>query len=399
MSRVLPARASDVCQDVPVTHEPDALEPDTKDWTWVLDRPCGECGFEASAFDRPAIPGAFRKNAQVWLTLLADPSAAERTRPDRWSTLEYACHVHDVHQVYHERVSLMLAEDDPLFEDWDQDRSAAEGRYDEQLPVIVGPTLVAAAYAISDLYDSVPPLAWQRRGRRSNGSEFTIETLARYQLHDVVHHLHDVRDAARAATIRSYDADAARYRDATTDLPPAIVTAIGRFVGRLPAGGRVLEIGSGSGRDALALEQAGLSVRRTDITPAFADLLREAGHQADQLDPLRDDLADPGAPEAAYDGVWANASLLHVDRGDLPTVLARLARATRPDGTLFVSVKEGDGEDWSIHGNVTAPRFFTFWRDEPLRSVVDASGWSVQEIVRTQDGDREPWLTVMATRA
>ena len=375
------------------------LEPDTKDWTWVLDRPCDECGFDAAAFDRLAIPRAFRKNAHVWFALLADPSAAERTRPDRWSTLEYACHVHDVHQIYHDRVNQMLGEDDPLFDNWDQDRSAVEGRYAEQLPSIVGPTLVAAAYAIGDLYDSVPPLAWHRQGRRSDGSGFTIESLARYQLHDVVHHLHDVRHAARSATVRAYDASATDYLERTADLPASIASAIGRFVEVVPPGSRVLEVGSGSGRDALALERAGLSVRRTDITPAFVDLLRDRGHQADQLDPLVDDLADPATPDAAYDGVWADASLLHVEREDLSTVLARLARATRPGGGLFVSVKEGDGEDWSIHGNVTAPRFFTFWREEPLRSTLEAAGWSVREVVRTEGGEREPWLGALASRA
>jgi hypothetical protein len=114
---------------------------------------------------------------------------------------------------------------------------------------------------------------------------------------------------------------------------------------------------------------------------------------------LHDDLADPDAPGTAYDGVWADASLLHVARDDLPTVLARLAGATRPGGALFVSVKEGDGEDWSTHGNVTAPRFFTFWRDESLRSVAEAAGWSVREVLRSEGRDGEPWLEVMATRA
>jgi SAM-dependent methyltransferase len=382
-----------------VTREPVSLQPDTKDWTWVLDRPCDECGFDASAYDRHAIPRAFRKNAHVWFALLADPSAGERIRADRWSTLEYACHVHDVHQIYHDRVTQMLGEDDPVFDDWDQDRSAVDGRYADQLPAIIGPTLVAAAYAIGDLYDSVPPLAWHRKGRRSDGSGFTIESLARYQLHDVVHHLHDVRHAARSATVRAYDASATDYLERTQELPAAIASAIGRFVRVVPPGSRVLEVGSGSGRDALALEQAGLSVRRTDITPAFVDLLRARGQVADRLDPLVDDLADPATPEAAYDGVWADASLLHVDREDLPTVLARLARATRPGGGLFVSVKEGDGEDWSIHGNVTAPRFFTFWREEPLRSALEAAGWSVREVVRTEGSEREPWLAALAVRA
>jgi SAM-dependent methyltransferase len=382
-----------------VTREPVSLQPDTKDWTWVLDRPCDECGFDASAYDRHAIPRAFRKNAHVWFALLADPSAGERIRADRWSTLEYACHVHDVHQIYHDRVTQMLGEDDPVFDDWDQDRSAVDGRYADQLPAIIRPTLVAAAYAIGDLYDSVPPLAWHRKGRRSDGSGFTIESLARYQLHDVVHHLHDVRHAARSATVRAYDASATDYLERTQELPAAIASAIGRFVRVVPPGSRVLEVGSGSGRDALALEQAGLSVRRTDITPAFVDLLRARGQVADRLDPLVDDLADPATPEAAYDGVWADASLLHVDREDLPTVLARLARATRPGGGLFVSVKEGDGEDWSIHGNVTAPRFFTFWREEPLRSALEAAGWSVREVVRTEGSEREPWLAALAVRA
>ena len=374
------------------------LEPDTKDWTWVLDRPCDECGFDASAFDRPAIPRAFRKNAQVWFALLADPAAAERTRSDRWSTLEYACHVHDVHQIYHDRVSQMLAEDNPVFENWDQDLSAEEGRYADQLPSIIGPTLVAAAYAIGDLYDSVPPLSWQRRGRRSDGHEFTVETLARYQLHDVVHHLHDVRFAARAATVRAYDASATEYHASSAEMPDGVRTVVDRFAGLLRPGARVLEIGSGSGRDARALEEAGVSVRRTDIAPAFVQLLRDAGYEADVVDPLVDDLSDPADPGTPYSGVWANASLLHVDREDLPRILSRLADATVTDGVLFVGVKEGDGEQWSLHGSVTAPRFFTYWREEPLRSALTAAGWRVVDVERV-DGDRgEAWLQVTASR-
>ncbi|HEX4687181.1 MAG TPA: class I SAM-dependent methyltransferase [Nocardioides sp.] len=382
-----------------MTSDPGTLEPDLKDWTWVLERACDECGFDAGSFDRHEIPRAFRRNAQVWFALLADPAAGERTRPDRWSTLEYACHVHDVHQLYHDRVSLMLTEDNPLFENWDQDRSAVDGQYSAQLPSIVGPTLVAAAYAMSDVYDSVPPLSWHRRGRRSDGHEFTVESLARYQLHDVVHHLHDVRYAARAATVRAYDASAADYGVRTQDMPPSMQAAAGRFAGLVGPRGRVLEIGSGSGRDAQVLEEAGLSVRRTDITPAFVHLLRDSGYDADVVDPLVDDLSDPAAPGTPYAGVWADASLLHVDRDDLPRVLSRLADATATGGALFLGVKEGDGEDWSLHGNVTAPRFFTYWREEPLRSALGGAGWQVTS-VEHDEGDRgEHWLLVTAHRA
>ncbi len=374
------------------------LEPDTKDWTWVLDRPCEECGLDVRAVERVDLASAFRANARVWLALLADPAAAVRRRTDHWSTLEYACHVHDVHQIFHERVSSMLAEDTPHFPNWDQDESAVEGHYGSQLPSIVGPTLVAAAYAVADLYASVPTLSWQRRGIRSNGSEFTVESLGRYHLHDVVHHLYDVRDGAAAATVRAYDDAAAEYRDGTADLPDPVAAAIGRLAAVLPRGARVLEIGSGPGRDAAALEAAGLRVRRTDITPAFVEMLRADGYDADVLDPLYDDLADPAAPGSPYDAVWAGACLLHVDRDDLPTVVGRLAEATRPGGLLHASLKEGDGESWSVHGNVSSPRHFTYWREEALRAVLEGAGWSVEHVGHGDSPHGDRWLEVLATR-
>jgi SAM-dependent methyltransferase len=381
-----------------MTGPPGELRPDTKDWTWVLERPCEECDLDARSVEHHDLPGAFRANARVWLALLADPAAVVRTRPDRWSTLEYACHVHDVHQIFHDRVSSMLAEDIPHFPYWDQDESAVEGHYGSQLPSIVGPTLVAAAYAVADLYASVPTLSWQRRGVRSDGSEFTVESLGRYHLHDVVHHLHDVRDGASAATVRAYDVAVAEYRDGTADLPDAVAAAIGRLAALLPRGSRVLEIGSGPGRDAAALEAAGLRVRRTDVTPAFVEMMRADGYQAEVLDPLYDDLADPAAPGTPYDAVWASACLLHVSRDDLPTVVARLADATRPGGLLYASLKEGDGESWSVHGNVSSPRHFTYWREAALRAVLEEAGWSVALVGYGDGRFGTRWLEVLATR-
>ncbi|MGH3348597.1 MAG: class I SAM-dependent methyltransferase, partial [Nocardioides sp.] len=161
---------------------------------------------------------------------------------------------------------------------------------------------------------------------------------------------------------------------------------------------RVLEVGSGSGRDALALEERGLSVRRTDITPAFVRMLREAGHEAAVVDPLTDDLADPER-EAPYDGVWASASLLHVRREDLPRVLANLGDATTEGGALHLAVKEGDGARFSVHGNVSGPRHFTFWREPGLRTVLVDAGWEVRSVTRNLGLRDETWLDVLAVRA
>ncbi len=75
-----------------------------------------------------------------------------------WSPLEYACHVRDVFPLFDERLVLMLAQDGPQYANWDQDATAVE-RYAEQDPV---------------------------------GATFTVESFARYLLHDLVHHLHHV---------------------------------------------------------------------------------------------------------------------------------------------------------------------------------------------------------------
>jgi hypothetical protein len=175
------------------------ITPETKDWTWVLDRPCPECGFDAAALDRRTLGDRIRAGIPTWTAVLGLPDAAVRPEPLTWSPLEYACHVRDVHRIFVERVGLMLAEDAPTFANWDQDETAVTDRYGEQDPGTVAADLALAAEAIAAIYDAVPDDAWQRRGIRSNGSEFTVDSIGRYHLHDVDHHAWDVREAwARA---------------------------------------------------------------------------------------------------------------------------------------------------------------------------------------------------------
>lgn len=174
----------------------DPIEPDTKDWTWVLERPCPQCGFDASSVDPTMVAGSIRGNADSIAHALERDTARRRPAPGVWSPAEYACHVRDVHRVFARRVWLMLDEDDPEFENWDQDAAAVESHYAGQAPAQVARELLHAAAVVADLYDAVPPDAWDRTGRRSNGSVFTIGSLARYHLHDVVHHLWDIQQGA-----------------------------------------------------------------------------------------------------------------------------------------------------------------------------------------------------------
>ncbi len=170
-----------------------AIEPETKNWTWVLERACEECEFDTQSFPPEKIGELSRRAAEPWPAFLLHPLANQRPSEDCWSALEYGCHVRDVFRLGTYRLSRMLNEDDPRFANWDQDETAVEERYDLQDPHEVAAALTAEATTYADLVDSISGDQWQRPGMRSDGSPFTVESFGRYMLHDPIHHIADVR--------------------------------------------------------------------------------------------------------------------------------------------------------------------------------------------------------------
>jgi hypothetical protein len=168
------------------------IVPDTKNWTWVIERPCPECGFDASTFTSGDVAGLIRQNATGWPAVLERDDVRARPNDHTWSPLEYSAHVRDVYRLYLYRLGLMLDEDDPLYPNWDQDETAIAERYNEQDPATVSEEIQIAAAALADAFDAVEGEQWERPGRRSDGQAFTVATFATYLVHDPIHHLHDV---------------------------------------------------------------------------------------------------------------------------------------------------------------------------------------------------------------
>ncbi|MBF6175274.1 DinB family protein [Nocardia blacklockiae] len=191
-----------------------AIVPDDKDWTWVLAKACPECGFDGPATGFEQVPGLVREAAARFAVVLERPGVAVRPDDATWSPLEYAAHVRDVCRIFTHRLDIASAgtaaapgpvipaydrtvtvdeSGVPMFANWDQDATADAARYGTQDPAIVAAELAAAVETASRAYESVPPSARSRAARRSNGSDFTIDSMSRYFAHDLVHHLHDVR--------------------------------------------------------------------------------------------------------------------------------------------------------------------------------------------------------------
>ena len=177
---------------IPEDHDPDLPIPDDKDWTWVLDQRCPECGFDAASVARQTIAARLVATIPRWQTALLATDVAERPAPATWSVLEYACHVRDVHSIFGARARLIQDQPDPQFDNWNQDATALEKRYWEANPTDVSVEIEVEARAAAGAFDGLDDDRWRRTGRRSNGSVFTMETLGRYYLHDVEHHLHDI---------------------------------------------------------------------------------------------------------------------------------------------------------------------------------------------------------------
>jgi hypothetical protein len=191
-------------------------EPDTKDWTWTLRRRCPECGLAAGEVKVSELAERTFIAAEEWVVILrSSPAVGARPSPEVWSPLEYGAHVRDVFRRFDRRLTQMLEtgvsgasatgthrgargvappddSDQPTFENWDQDQTAIEERYAEQDPEEVADELEAAAEEFVRQIRELRPDQLQRRGRRTDGAEFTVVTLLQYFLHDIVHHLWDV---------------------------------------------------------------------------------------------------------------------------------------------------------------------------------------------------------------
>ena len=134
------------------------------------------------------------REVAAWGRLLAsaDPPAVRvRPAPGVWSALEYAGHVRDLLPVMSTRIDRMLVEDDPDLGWWDHEAAVIEDRYNEQVPVLVVEEMTANARVFTATLAGVDADDWGRSAERRAGEVFTIRGIARFVLHEVIHHRDD----------------------------------------------------------------------------------------------------------------------------------------------------------------------------------------------------------------
>ena len=147
--------------------------------------------------------------------------------------------------------------------------------------------------------------------------------------------------ALTSATLGHYESRAQDYWEGTRDhdVQQNIDALLAHIEGAAPF--TILDFGCGPGRDLITLAALGHHVIGLDGAAAFAAMARvNSGCPVWHQDFLALDL-----PPNFFDGIFANASLQHIPKTELPRVLGDLHSTLKPRGVLFASIPHGDDEE------------------------------------------------------
>ena len=189
------------------------------------------------------------------------------------------------------------------------------------------------------------------------------------------------------ATLEYYNTNATDFVSNTVDV--AFSEMQDFFLAHIPSGGKILDFGCGSGRDTKYFFQKGYHVDAIDGSSELCKVASEyTGIEVKQM------LFEELDAVNEYDGIWACASILHMEKKQLPNIIAKMAAATKVNGTVYMSFKYGDFE------GVRNGRFFTYLTEESfakiLKEIPDlqiVKTW-VSADVRAGRGE-ERWLNIL----
>ena len=193
-------------------------------------------------------------------------------------------------------------------------------------------------------------------------------------------------------TLGHYEASAPSFWEGTRDHD--VTQNIDALLRAVPGEGphHILDFGCGPGRDLRAIQARGHKVSGLDGCAAFCEMARDYA----SCEVYHQDFLKLSLPEAAFDGVFANASLFHVPSQELPQVLGELRDCLREGGVLFSSNPRGgnqegwNGERYGAYHDLDAWRVF----------MTEAGFEEVEHYYRPAGKPRseQPWLASVYRR-
>ncbi len=174
-------------------------------------------------------------------------------------------------------------------------------------------------------------------------------------------------------TIDTYNELAKEYDEETIDFWERFPrTFLDKFIASVKKGGKVLDVGSGPGRDGLLLKEAGFDVTCLDASAAMIELSKQKG-----LESVLGDFNELPFEDGTFDGVWAYTSLLHVPKSEVEKPLREIRRVLKFSGIFSLGLMEGDKELYRESSGVKKERWFSFYTKEEIEQLLDRNGFEV----------------------
>ncbi len=195
----------------------------------------------------------------------------------------------------------------------------------------------------------------------------------------------------KSSTIEYYNKNADAFVKRTVDID--MLELYPKFTSLLPSGGKILDAGCGSGRDARYFLSQGFEVVAID---ASEEMVKSASNLTGQA-AVRMRFEDMSFRNE-FDGVWASASLLHIERSLLSDILATLISSLRPKGHLYLSMRDGQGDEF-IDG-----RYFSYITESELRHLLEQRS-DIELLELWTTSDRQPnrdlykWINAVVIRS
>jgi len=173
------------------------------------------------------------------------------------------------------------------------------------------------------------------------------------------------------ATIDTYNRMASEYDAEVTDFwdrfPHTVIDTFSDL-----AQGRVLDIGSGSGRDGLILQKKDLDVVCLDASEAMVALTTSRG-----LNSIVGDFCTLPFQDEAFGGVWAYTSLLHIPKAEVETAFSEISRVLARNGVFGLGMIEGIDELYRESAGVGLPRWFSYYQKDEIEKLLQEHGFTV----------------------
>ncbi|OGY94158.1 MAG: hypothetical protein A2406_01620 [Candidatus Komeilibacteria bacterium RIFOXYC1_FULL_37_11] len=186
-------------------------------------------------------------------------------------------------------------------------------------------------------------------------------------------------------TINTYNRMSQEYDDETADFWERFPrTFLDKFI-KL-SGNKILDVGSGPGRDGLILQQAGKNVVCVDASAAMVKLSSDRG-----LNSIVASFDNLPFENNSFDGVWSYTALLHIPKKSIDTPLQEIFRIIKPSGIFALGLIEGDTEGYKESSEVTMPRWFSFYQKDEVENLCQKHGFELVYFETFKPGSK-PYL-------